>query len=76
MEWLNMNFNLFDVVIVNENIVDKNLKQGNIGTIVEVLAPDAFIVEFVDRKGEVYAESTLRASQLVKVLYESAVLSA
>ncbi|MCY7351189.1 MAG: DUF4926 domain-containing protein [Cytophagaceae bacterium] len=63
---------LFDIVILTEELPDKKLRHGNIGTVVEILATDAFLVEFVDSEGRTYAEEILKADQLWKTRYQLA----
>jgi hypothetical protein len=36
-----------------------------VGTVVEVLAPDVYEVEFCDDEGQTYAELALRSEQLI-----------
>lgn len=61
---------LFDVVILTEDLPAKKLRHGNIGTVIEILADDAFLVEFVDSEGRTYAEEILKAPQLWKARYQ------
>ena len=42
----------------------KDLVRGQVGTVVETLAPGVFEVEFSDNDGRTYASVTLKASQL------------
>lgn len=62
--------NLFDVVILTKDLPAKKLRHGNIGTVIEILANDAFLVEFVDSDGRTYAEEILKANQLWKARYQ------
>ncbi len=41
------------------------LKRGEVGAVVEVLAPDVYEVEFCDDQGRAYAFASLRAEQLL-----------
>ena len=50
---------LFDVVELLEALPAVGLTAGALGAIVEQLAPDAFIVEFVDEDGNTLALETL-----------------
>ena len=63
---------LLDVVALTEDLSEHDLRRGQVGTIVEVLGPDAFVVEFVDNNGRTYATLSLRASQLMVLHYQSA----
>ena len=56
---------LLDTVALLEDLQERRLKRGEVGTVVEVLAPDVFEVEFCDDEGQTYAELALRSSQLV-----------
>jgi hypothetical protein len=44
---------------------ERKLKRGEVGTVVEVLAPDAYEVEFCDDEGRTYVELALRGEQIV-----------
>lgn len=56
---------LLDTVALSHDIPERNLKQGEVGVVVELLEPDAFEVEFSDDQGETYAEFALRNDQLI-----------
>jgi Domain of unknown function (DUF4926) len=62
-------FKLLDVVALRESLPDKNLCAGQVGTIVEYLAPDVFEVEFSDDDGQTYAMLPLKSDQLLKLYY-------
>jgi hypothetical protein len=55
---------LLDTVALLEDVPRRKLKRGEVGTVVEILAPDVFEVEFNDQ-GQTYAELALRRDQLV-----------
>jgi len=61
---------LLDAVALLENIPEKNLFRGQVGTVVEELAPGVFEVEFSDAEGRTYAMHSLRAEQLMVLLYD------
>ncbi|MFZ5593775.1 MAG: DUF4926 domain-containing protein [Pseudomonadota bacterium] len=42
---------LLDVVALTEDIAESGLSRGQVGTIVEILAPGVFEVEFADLEG-------------------------
>jgi len=67
--------NLLDVVALTEDLPERRLRRGQVGTVVEVLAPGVFEVEFSDNSGRTYAELTLRADQLL-VLHEQPIQAA
>jgi len=56
---------LLDTVALVEDIPDRDLSQGEVGTIVELLAPNVYEVEFSDDEGQTYAEFALRNDQLI-----------
>jgi hypothetical protein len=56
---------LLDSVALVEDLPGRKLKRGEVGTVVEVLAPGVYEVEFCDDKGQTYAELALRSDQLV-----------
>ena len=58
-------FELLDTVALLEDLPQRNLKKGEVGTIVEILAPDVFEVEFSDDDGQTYAMFALRENQLM-----------
>lgn len=58
---------LLDTVALVSDLPDLGLAAGEVGAIVEVLAPDAFEVEFCDESGYTYGLHTLRAHQLVRL---------
>ena len=64
---------LLDVVALTEELPERRLTKGQVGTVVEELAPDVFEVEFCDNQGRTYATLALRADQLMILRYEPAV---
>jgi hypothetical protein len=62
---------LLDVVAIKEDLPDANLLAGQVGTIVEVLAPEVYEVEFSDDDGQTYAMLPLHSSQLLQLKYKS-----
>ena len=69
---MNGEIRLLDVVALTEDIPDRGLLRGQVGTVVESLGPGAFEVEFVDNDGRTYATLPLRASQLLVLHYQPA----
>lgn len=57
--------NPFDVVALTEDLPERGLRRGQVGTVVEILAPAAFEVEFCDNEGRTYAMLGLKAAQLM-----------
>lgn len=58
---------MFDVVALTENLPDHNLARGQVGTVVERLAPGVFEVEFSDGNGVTYAMLALTSQQLMRL---------
>lgn len=56
-----------DVVVLTEDVPSHGLKRGDLGTVVEVYAPDAIAVEFVTASGRTQALVTLPPSALREV---------
>jgi hypothetical protein len=56
---------LLDTVALVEDLPERKLKRGEVGTVVEVLAPDVYEVEFCDDEGQTYAALALRSEQLI-----------
>ncbi len=58
-----------DMVALIENLPDRGLSVGQVGTIVEVLAPDIYEVDFSDDQGQTYAMLPLHHRQLLRLKY-------
>jgi hypothetical protein len=58
---------LLDTVALLEDVQVEGvlLKLGEVGAIVEILAPDVYEVEFCDDQGRPYAFASLRADQIL-----------
>ncbi len=63
---------LLDVVALTENLPERGLVRGQVGTVVEMLGQDTYEVEFSDNTGRTFAELALRAEQLIGLHYERA----
>lgn len=61
---------LLDVVALTTDLPHLNLLRGQVGTIVESLAPGMFEVEFSDDHGHTYAQLPLNESQLLVLHYQ------
>jgi Domain of unknown function (DUF4926) len=44
--------NLLDVVVLKEPLPEHHLQAGQVGTIVEILAPDVYEIDFSDDDGQ------------------------
>ena len=58
---------LLDAVALLEDVQTEEvlLQCGEVGAVVEILAPDVYEVEFCDDRGRAYAFASLRAEQLL-----------
>jgi hypothetical protein len=61
---------LLDVVALTEDLPERSLRRGQVGTVVELLDDDVFEVEFADNQGRTYATLALKADQLMVLHYE------
>jgi len=57
-------FKLLDTVVLTHDIPASGLRRGDLGAVVEVLAPDALEVEFVAGSGRTQALLTLHEQDL------------
>jgi hypothetical protein len=64
---------LLDVVALLVDKPEEGLVVGQVGTVVEVLAPDFYEVEFLDSKGETIALAELKRSEVLVLKHEPAV---
>ncbi len=71
MAW-STNIQLGDIAALVDGLPGHRLVRGQVGTIVEQYAPNAFEVEFADKDGRTYALETLSAEQLLVLHYEPA----
>lgn len=60
---------LLDVVALKESLPQHHLCAGQVGTIVEILAPEVYEIDFSDDDGQTYAMLPLHSSQLLKLYY-------
>ena len=62
---------LLDIVALNVDLPEYKLRQGQVGTVVEILGGGkAFEVEFSDGNGRAYESLGLRPDQLIPLYYE------
>jgi hypothetical protein len=60
---------LLDVVALTEDLYERGLHRGQVGTVVETLAPGVFEVEFSDEQGRTYASLAIESSRLMRLHY-------
>ena len=61
---------LLSVVALLEDLPEKGLLRGQVGTVVESLGPGVYEVEFSDDSGKTYASLALPADQLIRLHHE------
>jgi hypothetical protein len=61
---------MLSVVALLEDLPDKSLRRGQVGTVVETLAPGVYEVEFSDDSGRTYASLAFRADQLMRLHHQ------
>ena len=59
-----------DVVALTADLPDKGLLRGQVGAVVDVLAPGVFDVEFSDDEGRTYAQAALHEAELLVLRYQ------
>ena len=69
---MSVSISLLDVVTLTEDIPQKNLLRGQVGTIVESLEPGVYEVEFSDDNGRTFAMAAVQESQLMVLRYRPA----
>jgi hypothetical protein len=60
---------LLDVVALMEDLPKRKLRRGQVGTVVELLDPGVFEVDFTDNDGRAYASLALKENQLLVLYY-------
>jgi hypothetical protein len=63
---------LLDVVALTRDVPERGLVRGQVGTVVEELAPGVFEVEFSDDQGRAYATLAASAADLMVLRYAPA----
>ncbi len=61
---------LLDVVLLVEDLPERGLSRGQMGTVVENFDKDTFLVEFSDDDGRTYAMLPLLTAQLIVLHYK------
>ena len=63
---------MLSVVALLQDLPEQGLVRGQVGTVVEDLAPGVYEVEFCDDDGRTYAMASLKAEQLLPLHHEPA----
>jgi hypothetical protein len=61
---------MLSVVALLEDVPDKGLLRGQVGTVVDSLAPGVYEVEFSDDSGQAYASLALRSDKLMRLHHQ------
>ncbi|MDO8586763.1 MAG: DUF4926 domain-containing protein [Armatimonadota bacterium] len=56
---------VLNVVALTQDIPEHSLLRGQVGTVVEILAPGVYEVEFSDDNGKTYATASVREDKLM-----------
>ena len=67
---MNNAIKLPDVAAFTEDLPQEGLYRGQVGTVVETLAPGVYEVDFSDNEGQSYAMKALKAFQLMVLHYK------
>jgi len=67
---MNEAVDILGVVALTDDLPGRGLYKGQVGTVVESLAPGVFEVEFSDEEGRAYASLALEERQLLVLRYE------
>jgi hypothetical protein len=67
----NVPVELLDVVALLDDKPSEGLSAGQVGTVVEVYAPDTLEVEFLDANGKTVALTELKRSELLVLKHEA-----
>lgn len=69
---MNESIRMLDVVALTEDVPERGLVRGQVGTVVEILAEGNFEVEFSGDDGRAYALLPLERRQLLVLRYQPA----
>lgn len=58
---------LLSVVALLRDVPGQKLVRGQVGTVVEKLAPETYLVEFCDDEGRSYALKNLRSNEMIRL---------
>ena len=63
---------ILDVVALAEDLPQERLRKGQVGTIIEELAPQIYEVEFSGLDGKTYATAAVPEKSLIRLIHEPA----
>jgi len=59
-----MDFELLDTIVLKKDLPEHGLKQGDVGTVVELYQPDGLEIEFVTGSGKTQALLSMKNSDV------------
>jgi len=59
-----MEFELLDTIVLKKDLPEHGLKQGDVGTVVELYQPDGLEIEFVTGSGKTQALLSMKNSDV------------
>lgn len=62
-------FEVLSVVALTDELPDNGLRRGQVGTVVEALAPGIFEVEFRNDDGKTYAFAAVSQDKLIRLYH-------
>lgn len=62
---------LLDVVALSQNLPEKHLSRGQVGTIVKVLEAGVYEVEFRELDGETYALAAAEEKNMIQLIHQA-----
>ena len=63
-------YEILDVVALLKDIPEKNLKKGQVGTIVEILDKNVYEIEFCNKNGETIASISIKEENILLLRYD------
>jgi Domain of unknown function (DUF4926) len=72
---MNSSIQLLDVIALTEDLPERKLLRGQVGTVVEMLDDCVYEVEFTDDDGRAYASLALRANQIMVLHYRPSMVA-
>jgi hypothetical protein len=63
---------IHDVIALLTDIPERGLRRGQVGTVVESLAPGVYEVDFSDDDGRTYASVAIKSEQFIVLQYHAA----
>lgn len=65
-----MEIELYSVIAIICDIPEKQLRKGQVGTVVEKLAKNVYEVEFCDKNGQTIITTSIKSEQILILHYD------